>query len=310
MTELKREVNRIGMEVLEQSSLLDQAVENLQVETDKINGEVSTQSALLDQAVESLNTEVRNIDGEVATQANLLDQAMADLETEIGNIDGEVATQSNLLDQAVAALAEKTAAGGDPVIEPLEITENGTYTAPDGVDGYSPVSVNVPIPDGYIQPSGELEVTENGVHDVAEYATINVAIAASGGLPEGVSKIASGLYQPTSDKTTAVDIAHGLGVKPDFCWWVLESDVSAAPMTNTTVVGCYTEKAAIDSNSLKTPYHSHYFMLAYNSSSALQRTASSVEAPAFTATTCRLMANAQYRLKAGCTYRWVCGVLG
>lgn len=31
----------------------------------------------------------------------------------------------------------------DPVIKPLEITENGTYTAPDGVDGYSPITVNV-----------------------------------------------------------------------------------------------------------------------------------------------------------------------
>ena len=29
------------------------------------------------------------------------------------------------------------------VIEPLEITENGTYTAPDGIDGYNPVTVNV-----------------------------------------------------------------------------------------------------------------------------------------------------------------------
>jgi hypothetical protein len=31
----------------------------------------------------------------------------------------------------------------DPVIEALEITENGTYTAPEGVDGFSPVTVNV-----------------------------------------------------------------------------------------------------------------------------------------------------------------------
>lgn len=30
------------------------------------------------------------------------------------------------------------------VIEALEITANGTYTAPEGVDGYSPVTVNVP----------------------------------------------------------------------------------------------------------------------------------------------------------------------
>lgn len=38
-----------------------------------------------------------------------------------------------------------SASGGavSPVIEPLEVTTNGTYTAPAGVDGYSPVTVNV-----------------------------------------------------------------------------------------------------------------------------------------------------------------------
>jgi len=34
--------------------------------------------------------------------------------------------------------------GSTPVINSLSITENGTYTAPSGVDGYSPVIVNVP----------------------------------------------------------------------------------------------------------------------------------------------------------------------
>ena len=33
--------------------------------------------------------------------------------------------------------------GAAPVIEPLTVTENGTYTAPSGVDGYNPVTVNV-----------------------------------------------------------------------------------------------------------------------------------------------------------------------
>ena len=42
--------------------------------------------------------------------------------------------------------------GGSAVIQALSVTENGTYTAPSGVDGYSPVTVNVsggdePIPD-------------------------------------------------------------------------------------------------------------------------------------------------------------------
>lgn len=69
----------------------------------------------------------------------------------------------------------------EPVIEPLAITENGTYTAPNGVDGYSPVTVNVPIPDGYIKPSGSLEVTENGTHDVTAYASVNVNVPTGGG---------------------------------------------------------------------------------------------------------------------------------
>lgn len=34
--------------------------------------------------------------------------------------------------------------GGNPVITELTVTQNGTYTAPDGVDGYNPITVNVP----------------------------------------------------------------------------------------------------------------------------------------------------------------------
>lgn len=35
--------------------------------------------------------------------------------------------------------------GAAPVVEPLTVTENGTYTAPSGVAGYNPVTVNVPV---------------------------------------------------------------------------------------------------------------------------------------------------------------------
>lgn len=42
------------------------------------------------------------------------------------------------------AAAITAISGGGPVIEALDVTSNGTYTAPDGVDGYSPITVNVP----------------------------------------------------------------------------------------------------------------------------------------------------------------------
>lgn len=37
----------------------------------------------------------------------------------------------------------KGGGGKEPVVEQLSVTENGTYNAPSGVDGYNPVEVNV-----------------------------------------------------------------------------------------------------------------------------------------------------------------------
>ena len=31
----------------------------------------------------------------------------------------------------------------NPVIQPLNVTENGTYTSPEGVDGFNPVNVDI-----------------------------------------------------------------------------------------------------------------------------------------------------------------------
>ena len=42
--------------------------------------------------------------------------------------------------------------GGSPVINPLSVIENGTYTAPSGVDGYSPITVNVSGETAYGKP--------------------------------------------------------------------------------------------------------------------------------------------------------------
>lgn len=66
------------------------------------------------------------------------------VQTQINRIGGEVSEQTALIAQIKEALEGKAAGGGvDPVIEPLEVSENGTYTTPNGVDGYSPVIVNV-----------------------------------------------------------------------------------------------------------------------------------------------------------------------
>ena len=66
--------------------------------------------------------------------------------TAIGNAirakNGETALYT--LDEMATAISNLPSVSVKPVIAPLNVTENGTYTAPTGVDGYSPVTVNVP----------------------------------------------------------------------------------------------------------------------------------------------------------------------
>lgn len=77
-----------------------------------------------------------------------------------------------------------THGAGNPVIEPLNVTENGTYEVPEGVDGYSPVTVNVAGSGG----SGDSGATlENPI-------------------------VATGTFVPTGDTIT---FKHNLGVVPD-----------------------------------------------------------------------------------------------
>ncbi len=97
----------------------------------------------------------------------------------------------------------------NPIIEPLLVTENGTYTAPDGVDGYSPIEVNVPIPEGYIVPSGTKSITENGTHSVTEYESVNVDVPIPEGYikPSGTLNITeNGTYDVTEKASTVVAI--------------------------------------------------------------------------------------------------------
>ena len=51
--------------------------------------------------------------------------------------------------------------GSEIVITPLNVTENGTYTAPTGVNGYSPVTVNVPTGGGAELPSEAFNISKD-----------------------------------------------------------------------------------------------------------------------------------------------------
>lgn len=87
------------------------------------------------------------------------------------------------------AIGNISGGGSTPVINSLSVTENGTYTAPSGVDGYSPVTVNVPSS----SPSlGTKSITENGTYNASSdsldgYSQVTVNV--SGSSPSGTKSI-------------------------------------------------------------------------------------------------------------------------
>ena len=75
--------------------------------------------------------------------------------TAIGNAirakNGETALYT--LDEMATAIGNLPSVSVKPVIMPLNVTENGEYVAPSTIDGYSPVTVNVPTGGGAGIPS-------------------------------------------------------------------------------------------------------------------------------------------------------------
>lgn len=84
----------------------------------------------------------------------------------------------NLYDTLLAKALSGSGGGGEPVIEALSVTENGTYTAPSGVDGYSPVTVDVSGGGG--SSNITLLKSEEANVSTTSTSTINVSTLACG----------------------------------------------------------------------------------------------------------------------------------
>lgn len=112
------------------------------------------------------------------------------------DLEEVIAEQEQLIEELQALLDDK-AAGSDPVLQDKTVTPTTStqeVIADDDYDGLDKVTVNA-IPSEYIVPSGSLEVTENGDHDVTNYASVNVNVASSGG---GFANTVTGSFTPTS----------------------------------------------------------------------------------------------------------------
>lgn len=97
------------------------------------------------------------------------------IKSQIDRINGEVGKQTDLLAQ-ISKVLDGKAAGIVPT-GTVQITENGTHD----VAEYASAEITVPVG---VFPEGTLEITENGEHDVSGYASVDVNVPEAGNTVE------------------------------------------------------------------------------------------------------------------------------
>ncbi|MCQ2077029.1 MAG: hypothetical protein MJZ20_08430 [Bacteroidaceae bacterium] len=96
------------------------------------------------------------------------------------------------------------------------IREKTGETATIKADDFPAAIADIETGGGGITPTGTITITENGTHDVTQYASALVNVAGGGGgLPEGITAIKAGSF--TVDELKQIsnyDVVHNLGTIP------------------------------------------------------------------------------------------------
>jgi hypothetical protein len=131
---------------------------------------------------------------------------------------------------------------------------------------------------------------------------------AGGGLPDGVSAIASGTVTPAEKNTSGVIVTHNLGVVPNFCVWFVENDYSSSVATSAAIAGAIINKSSKYTSSSAIKYNVHYLIDGYSNSQQTTTSGRASNTTYLTTTQARLVCNSTYPIQAGERIRWVVGV--
>ena len=129
-----------------------------------------------------------------------------------------------------------------------------------------------------------------------------------GGLPEGISAIATGTIQPASNIASDYTVTHNLGKKPDFAVLMLLDDAATAALTGTQLFQMLSHKPFKSSGTIN---QTRGLVVYQNTNGAAANTiVTATDSTYVTETTVKFRALSTQPLKAGYTYLWICCALG
>lgn len=127
----------------------------------------------------------------------------------------------------------------------------------------------------------------------------------SGGLPSGISALATDTLTPASDLTANQKITHGLGVTPNLFIVLATGRIDGPAMTGSMLYQITSGQTWHFDTIAMTPISS----LRHLDSSGYMGASSADNQGAMTQTECTILSNSARKLRAGVTYRWVAAVV-
>lgn len=145
---------------------------------------------------------------------------------------------------------------------------------------------------------------------IDDIAALIATMETGGGLPDGISALATGTFTPTSDITAAHTITHDMGVVPSFALLMLCDDAATTNLKSMRMFQAQFYKNIRNySDKLDIMRGCTLYMSSTGSAASSTSTATHSFTGGANATNVTFTASSTGPLKAGYTYCWVCGVL-